>query len=243
MEDVDRENVPAATASAASSNTAEAAATVILLRDSAAGIEVLLLERPRDRGSFPGAWVFPGGRVDPEDAAGLSPRDPEVAARHAAARETREETSLTVAVDSLVAVARWTPSPGQGRRFQTWFYYAHAPGDPVVLNPAESVDHVWISPGDALARHSSGDFILAPPTWVTLHALVGVDTADQAIARARTIAPEFYESRHHSDRRVVIWEGDVSYGAPELVEDDGPKHRLDMNTLPWRYQRSSSPGR
>ncbi|TFC71314.1 NUDIX hydrolase [Cryobacterium sp. TMS1-20-1] len=43
------------------------AATVVLLRDGAEGPEVLLLERPRHRGSFAGAWVFPGGGVDPED--------------------------------------------------------------------------------------------------------------------------------------------------------------------------------
>lgn len=43
------------------------AATVVLLRDSPDGPEVLLLERPRHRGSFAGAWVFPGGGVDPDD--------------------------------------------------------------------------------------------------------------------------------------------------------------------------------
>ncbi|HEX5858760.1 MAG TPA: NUDIX domain-containing protein, partial [Microbacterium sp.] len=43
------------------------AATVILARDGADGLEVLLIERP-DRGSFAGAWVFPGGKLDPGDA-------------------------------------------------------------------------------------------------------------------------------------------------------------------------------
>ena len=36
------------------------AATVVLLRDATRGVEVLMIERP-DRGSFAGAWVFPGG--------------------------------------------------------------------------------------------------------------------------------------------------------------------------------------
>ena len=43
------------------------AATVVLLRDSPEGPEVLLLERPHHRGSFAGAWVFPGGAVDAAD--------------------------------------------------------------------------------------------------------------------------------------------------------------------------------
>lgn len=44
------------------------AATVVLLREIGAGSEVLLLRRARSSGFVPGAWVFPGGRVDAEDA-------------------------------------------------------------------------------------------------------------------------------------------------------------------------------
>jgi len=45
------------------------AATVVLMRDSVAGLEVLLLRRNRRAGFVPGAYVFPGGRVDAADAA------------------------------------------------------------------------------------------------------------------------------------------------------------------------------
>jgi 8-oxo-dGTP pyrophosphatase MutT (NUDIX family) len=45
------------------------AATVVIVRDSAAGPEVLMTERP-DRGSFAGAWVFPGGKLEPADRDG-----------------------------------------------------------------------------------------------------------------------------------------------------------------------------
>lgn len=44
------------------------AATVVLLRDAAHGPEVLLLRRVRSSGFVPGAYVFPGGRVDADDA-------------------------------------------------------------------------------------------------------------------------------------------------------------------------------
>lgn len=45
------------------------AATVVLGRDGAGGeLEVLLLRRNRSSGFVPGAWVFPGGRVDEADA-------------------------------------------------------------------------------------------------------------------------------------------------------------------------------
>ena len=43
------------------------AATVMILRDSREGIEVFMVQRTGRAGFMPGAWVFPGGRVDPSD--------------------------------------------------------------------------------------------------------------------------------------------------------------------------------
>jgi 8-oxo-dGTP pyrophosphatase MutT (NUDIX family) len=45
------------------------AATVMLLRDSELGLEVCMLQRNLDSDFVGGAYVFPGGGVDPEDAA------------------------------------------------------------------------------------------------------------------------------------------------------------------------------
>lgn len=44
------------------------AATVMLVRDSPRGVEVLMLERSGKSESFGGAFVFPGGKVDLHDA-------------------------------------------------------------------------------------------------------------------------------------------------------------------------------
>ncbi|HYX11269.1 MAG TPA: NUDIX domain-containing protein, partial [Candidatus Acidoferrum sp.] len=44
------------------------AATVVLLRPGPDGAEVLLIHRPATMAFGPGLHVFPGGRVDPEDA-------------------------------------------------------------------------------------------------------------------------------------------------------------------------------
>ena len=49
-----------------------AAATVILLRDAAGGLETLMLRRDSKLDFVGGMWVFPGGRVDAADRAGLA---------------------------------------------------------------------------------------------------------------------------------------------------------------------------
>jgi 8-oxo-dGTP pyrophosphatase MutT (NUDIX family) len=45
------------------------AATVLLLRESAGELEVLMMRRGAGLSFMAGMWVFPGGRVDPADAA------------------------------------------------------------------------------------------------------------------------------------------------------------------------------
>ena len=97
--------------------TPRPAATIVLLRDGPDGLEVLLMKRNRSAGFVPGAYVFPGGRVDgtdAEDAAmtrldGLSPSaaaerlalpdgdPPAIAYYLAALREAFEETGILVA--------------------------------------------------------------------------------------------------------------------------------------------------
>ena len=94
------------------------AATIVLLRPGPrGGPEVLLLRRVRTAGFVPGAWVFPGGRVDRDDATSaliqrVDGLDSESAARRldlppdadppaiayylAAVREAFEETGLLV---------------------------------------------------------------------------------------------------------------------------------------------------
>lgn len=85
---------------------ARPASTVLLLRDGAEGIEVFMVERHRAVDFASGALVFPGGKVEPADAApevqsvangldGLSTE--EAALRVAAVREIFEEAGVLLA--------------------------------------------------------------------------------------------------------------------------------------------------
>ncbi|MGJ9403457.1 NUDIX hydrolase [Arthrobacter sp. KK5.5] len=219
------------------------AATVVLLRDSATGPEVLLLERLRHKGSFAGAWVFPGGYVDPEDR---HDDDSDAAARRAGARETFEETGLRIGVEELVHLSVWLPPASAPKRLRTWFFLAHAPDAEVVLSPDEHLDHLWMRPADLLERHGRGEVSLVTPTWVTLHGLAGVPSVGEALSAAAGAAPETFRSRMLSlpgGGRAVAWDGDAEYdaGAPASaarVAGGAARHRLDMSSLPWVYSRT-----
>lgn len=230
------------------------AATVVLLRDGVEGLEVLLLERPRDRGSFAGAWVFPGGRVDPEDAAepvGAGTPDAsadetveETAARRAAVREVREETALELVSAELVTTARWTPPHNVPKRFRTWFFAAPAPHGEITLRPEESVDYAWIRPGEALRMHGAGLLSLVPPTWVTLHGMLDDTSVADVLDRARRSARRTFVTRLGETVRgpVLFWGEDVAYADDSLVDAPGSRHRLEIGELPWVYSRTITPG-
>lgn len=220
------------------------AATVVLLRDGPDGPEVLLLERPRHRGSFAGAWVFPGGSVDPEDRDGDSVGGEEPGVRRAAVREVREEAGLDLAPDSLVAISCWVPPEGIPKRLRTWFYLAPDPGGPLTLAPDECVDALWLRPQDALDRHSTGELRLVPPTWVTLHGLVGQASVAKILATARDSEHEHYATRAGTSATgsTFFWADDVAHADDALVDADGARHRLEIGALPWVYRRSGVGG-
>ena len=87
------------------------AASIMLLRDAADGLEILMMERHGAMGFAAGALVFPGGKVDASDSApALAGRvrasqkdEPEAALlpfRLAALRELFEEAGVLLAVDA-----------------------------------------------------------------------------------------------------------------------------------------------
>ena len=215
------------------------AATVALLRDADAGPEVLLVERPNDRGAFAGAWVFPGGAVDPEDRLTADESD-EAVARRAAIREVREETGLVVGTEDLELTALWTPHASVPRRFRTWFYWAKAPEAEIVLATEELMAAAWIRPADALAKHGAGVLHLLPPTWVTLHALSSHASVTEALETVRRADPIEHTTRVSSNAKgkLLLWHPDVAYLDDSLIDAPGDRHRLDIGQLPWVYHRT-----
>lgn len=78
--------------------TPRPAATVVIATQAPSGLEFLLLQRPGDARFGAGAWAFPGGAIDEDDAhatwADRLPGVGEAAACVAALRELFEETGI-----------------------------------------------------------------------------------------------------------------------------------------------------
>lgn len=80
------------------------AATVVMLRDAPGGLEVFLLKRHGLSDVLGGAYVFPGGKIDADDAALIHQLDQPVAQLHAALGEPA--TAVELAASCYVAALR-----------------------------------------------------------------------------------------------------------------------------------------
>jgi 8-oxo-dGTP pyrophosphatase MutT (NUDIX family) len=202
-------------------------------------LEVLLLKRTPRSGFIPGAWVFPGGRVDPDDSssatlerldglsepqaqARLTPEDgepPALAYWVAAIRETFEETGvlpgvppdrtspsflkggwerlmagqdafshllleagIRLNVRNLRYIGHWLTPECEPRRYQTRFFLTQVDrGREVRPHEAEMVDHLWLTPAQALQRNRAGALPMVLPTLFTLEELAQYDSPAEAL--------------------------------------------------------------
>lgn len=168
------------------------AATVCVVRPAADTFEVLLGKRGEGAAFVGGAYVFPGGAVDPIDLERAGETgDP---GAYAAVRETFEEMAiaLTHAVAAhpdyqsmefsevaagtdpgiLTYLSTWVTPAFLPIRFDTRFYLSVVAADTVALMDGyEFVDAAWVTPQAALGNVESGAWICVSPTIAHLQYL------------------------------------------------------------------------
>ncbi len=226
-------------AEAAQGVVAAPAATVVLLRDGDGGLEVLLARRSSKLAFHGGAWVFPGGRIDPGDF-GEVPDDLLRAARQAAVREAKEEAGVDVDPDGLIHLSNWTTPEGSPKRFATWFFAGPVQGGDEAADGSEMDALQWFRPAEALAAHAAGEIELAPPQFVTLLDLREISTVADAMRSIAEATPIDYLPRFHfieGGGAICVYPEDVAYDDLEQLDAPGPRHRLHLRSEGWEYVR------
>ncbi len=213
------------------------AASVVLLRDTEDGLEILYLRRSPALRFMGGYWVFPGGRIDPDDHA-ADDLDDLGPARRAAAREAEEEAGVRVDPASLHPVGQWTTPTNSPIRFATWFFAAEAAQTPVQVDGVEIHAHQWHRPEQALRGHRTGRLKFANPTFVLTTRLAEHRTVRDALAAVDTWPREQMLGRilPVDGGRVALYAEDSGYAA-RRVDSVGPRHRVWMLDAGWRYER------
>lgn len=216
------------------------AASLILLRPAgpaATQFEVLLLLRAAEIRFAGGVWVFPGGRIETDDAEG-GDLFSLAAAKRAAVRECEEEAGLRLPVDELVYYAHWTTPEVHPKRYATWFFLdaLHQHQD-VLIDKHEIVDHRWLTPEAALAQFERGELKLMPPAFRTLMELRECANIDAALRFARERPVPQILPLHLSDEqhRYIVYPEDAAYASRDLSLA-GARHRLLMHKGGgWEY--------
>lgn len=119
------------------------AAAVAFVRDTERGIEVYLSRRPAHFRYYPGAFVFPGGRLDPGDTD----------IRATARREVQEEIGIEIDTERLVPLRNIHTSAHAGPVYHMLtFAYPAESEFTTRLNTDEVDEEMWIMAREALAR-------------------------------------------------------------------------------------------
>ncbi|MDO6459342.1 NUDIX hydrolase [Granulosicoccaceae sp. 1_MG-2023] len=209
------------------------AASVIPLRERAGRTEILLVKRNAAIAFLGDTWVFPGGKIDPQDRAA----DEEQTARRAASRELAEETALQLSPPELLPFSHWTTPAGGSHRYATWFYIGLADHRAAVqVDGSEIVDACWDSADALLRRHAEGALRISAPAYVSLLMLRDISVKAGQIPAL----PEFARYRPRlaavDGGHCALYQEDAGYESLQL-DAVGPRHRLWMLNEGWRYER------
>ena len=199
--------------------TVQRAASVLLLRETTGSLEVFIQHRAMTMDFAAGVVVYPGGRVDEQDAAAAGQIPDEVSAEHArrwahtplwdlgaeqaafasavlaaaACREVQEETGLLLHPRQLHPWANWLTPVGNPKRFDTFFYVAALePGQEPRHQTTEATDSQWIRPEELFLAADAGALRLMAPTRATLHAVTELGTLAAVLgqdAEIRSVRP------------------------------------------------------
>lgn len=122
------------------------------------------------------------------------------------------DLGLKLDLSALTVFARWITPKLMPKRFDTWFYVAHAPlAQQAICDGHEAVDAEWIAPAKALELAASGARKVIFPTRMNLRLLA--ESASPADAVARSAARPLVTVEPWVEGKVLRIPDDAGYGA------------------------------
>jgi len=204
------------------------AATIKVIREKpSGGIETLLLRRNKKLKFAPRFWVFPGGKIDPDE---LSNADSEMeAALIAATREAKEEADLDILKKDLKYYVNWTTPVDQPYRYKTYFFHVQVPyfDSEVVVDNSEILEHRWYTPEEALTAAKTKDIIILPPTYISMMRIRHCQSYDEVVNEWGRHEPHIIVPRVSQEGDIMhcMYEGDAGFSETKF-DTPGPRHRL-----------------
>lgn len=210
-------------------NKVRPAATVLVGREHQGELEVLLLKRSQKLAFAAGVWVFPGGKIDPEE---LEQADSELAAaKMAAVRETDEETGLQLSIADLQFYHHWTTPELEPRRYATYFFFAATTSTQAIqIDDGEIKDYRWLTPQAAIDQFRAAELAMFPPTLMSLQILSECQSLREVSVVLANRPPLHILPvlQMDSGKMVCLYEGDVAYPTGN-IHKMGPRHRLILD--------------
>ncbi len=197
------------------------AATIVLLREFKAELKILLLRRNPNLAFAANNWVFPGGKLEPEEISRVG-GDFFRASKIAAIRECLEETQVDISKLELIPISHWTTPKFRPKRFATQFFISKLQNAcDVSVDQSEIVEFQWLSAANALQKHQVNELEMMPPTLVTLSEISKFERYEDII--------KYYSDRENRsyNPRMKIHENDGNVDASFLYEGDSGYDQTD----------------
>ncbi|WP_417547587.1 MBL fold metallo-hydrolase [Marinobacter segnicrescens] len=166
----------------------------------------------------------------PQDHPAFADRDAMIAGDQTLAGICHQH-QLSLPVDRLAYLAHWITPPGPPRRFDTRFFVAVMPdGQTPAHDRVETIDHVWLTPEQAMDEHRQGTRLFASPTLRTLRILAGFDTTSDLLRHAHSQppapAPDKPWPATRQGKPVSVEPGTPAFDEVHKIDPEGHGHAL-----------------
>jgi glyoxylase-like metal-dependent hydrolase (beta-lactamase superfamily II)/8-oxo-dGTP pyrophosphatase MutT (NUDIX family) len=133
---------------------------------------------------------------------------------------------LSIPLDRLAYLSRWTTPPGLPRRFDARFFVATTPDNqPASHDGNETIDHLWIAPAQALDDHRCGRRLLGLPTLRTLRILADFDNTGALMRYAHANPPDPYPDKAwpalRKGKSIMLEPGAPAYDEAAKLDPEG----------------------